>query len=572
MAVEKNIIPVSVEDRFVNVEDHTKVMSGNVGVDFVQVTLDSAWDGLEVEVTFKGCAENATTVAYSAGPIEIPWEQIAEPCDLHIGVRGTDPSGAVTVDVENGTVENSEVPTLNADTMLVPIVVFESGASGGAAPLQPSPTLLDRVQQDILHLEGLVGNVDDVVDKANQATTDATAAVLAANAATTQVTSAATKANAAADSANTAAGRVDASITAATKATENADAAASSANTAAAAAQQVVDDEAGHRAAAKASADAAAASASEASASAAAASGSATDAASSAAEAAASKAAAATSAATAASKADAAASSESNAATSANAAETSKTTAAASEASAIAAAKRAEDAAGKAEAIAGFKVDGTVSETSQNAVTSAGIYSFVADMAEQIRMGMVEIVDALPAEGKPGVIYMVTADTPTDGNLYAEYVYKGGKWEKLGDVQMPDLSPYAKTAEVAKAIQDALKAYTTTEELTGLLAAKQDALSFDAVPTEGSSNPVTSGGVKAALDTKANAGTVTELSADLNALSGTVAGKQDKLTIDASIAADSSGVPTSAAVRQYVADNGGGKSLSNAEFLELIRG
>ena len=68
MAVEKNIIPVSVEDRFVNVEDHTKVMSGNVGVDFVQVTLDSAWDGLEVEVTFKGCAENATTVAYSAGP------------------------------------------------------------------------------------------------------------------------------------------------------------------------------------------------------------------------------------------------------------------------------------------------------------------------------------------------------------------------------------------------------------------------------------------------------------------------------------------------------------------------
>ena len=110
-------------------------------------------------------------------------------------------------------------------------------------------------------------------------------------------------------------------------------------------------------------------------------------------------------------------------------------------------------------------MDGTVSETSQNAVTSAGIYSFVADMAEQIRAGMVEIVDALPAEGRPGVIYMVTADNPTDGNLYAEYVWKNSKWEKLGDVQMPDLSPYAKTAEVDAKLagkQDKIEGATAT--------------------------------------------------------------------------------------------------------------
>ena len=42
-------------------------------------------------------------------------------------------------------------------------------------------------------------------------------------------------------------------------------------------------------------------------------------------------------------------------------------------------------------------------------------------------------------------------------------------------------------------------------EIDGLadaLAAKQDALTFDTTPTEGSTNPVTSGGVKAALDAK----------------------------------------------------------------------
>lgn len=44
-------------------------------------------------------------------------------------------------------------------------------------------------------------------------------------------------------------------------------------------------------------------------------------------------------------------------------------------------------------------------------------------------------------------------------------------------------------------------------EITGLaaaLAAKQDALNFDTTPTEGSTNPVTSGGIKTALNGKAN--------------------------------------------------------------------
>lgn len=44
----------------------------------------------------------------------------------------------------------------------------------------------------------------------------------------------------------------------------------------------------------------------------------------------------------------------------------------------------------------------------------------------------------------------------------------------------------------------------TITDLLNAIAAKQDALTFDTTPTAGSTNPVTSGGVKTALDGKAN--------------------------------------------------------------------
>lgn len=51
-------------------------------------------------------------------------------------------------------------------------------------------------------------------------------------------------------------------------------------------------------------------------------------------------------------------------------------------------------------------------------------------------------------------------------------------------------------------------AQSEVEGLESALAAKQDALTFDSTPTAGSTNPVTSGGVKTALDSKANASDV----------------------------------------------------------------
>ena len=313
-------------------------------------------------------------------------------------------------------------------------------------------------------VEDEVRNAADVVAKIEEAENTANDAALAAN-------TAASNADKAAESAGTAA-------TKAGESAAKADEAASGADKAREAAQGIVDDEAEHRAAAKESAQAAAAGAAAAKAS---------------------ETASSSAASTASALAGQAAVSESNAAESANSAFASKEKAEASKTAAEKAADDAEKAANRAAAIADINVTDSVTEGSSDVVTAAAVYTFVAEASESIRAGAVSIVGELPATGELGVIYMVPSDDPADGNLYSEHVYKDGTWEEMGTKQMPDLSPYAKTAEVTSAIRDALKAYTDTKELDKLLAAKQDSLTFDAVPTEGSANPVTSDAVFAAL-------------------------------------------------------------------------
>lgn len=56
-------------------------------------------------------------------------------------------------------------------------------------------------------------------------------------------------------------------------------------------------------------------------------------------------------------------------------------------------------------------------------------------------------------------------------------------------------------AQLAEAFSRALGDYTDAQ-INAMLAGKQDALTFDNTPTEDSTNPVTSGGVKTALDGK----------------------------------------------------------------------
>ena len=171
----------------------------------------------------------------------------------------------------------------------------------------------------------------------------------------------------------------------------------------------------------------------------------------------------------------------------------------------------------------------------------------VNDLVAAVGKFQSKIVSTLPTPSidTTGWIYLVPSTNPETQNVKEEYitVLDGStyKWEHIGSTNI-DLSPYSTTEQMNTAINTALQAYTTTENLTTLLAQKQDVindlstirsgagagatalqpealndyytkqqadallgqkqntLTFDNVPTENSDNPVKSSGVKAADD------------------------------------------------------------------------
>jgi hypothetical protein len=169
----------------------------------------------------------------------------------------------------------------------------------------------------------------------------------------------------------------------------------------------------------------------------------------------------------------------------------------------------------------------------------------VNDIVAAVGKFQSKIVSTLPTPSidTTGWIYLVPSDNPKTQNVKEEYitVLDGStyKWEHIGSTNI-DLSPYSTTEQMNAAINTALQAYTTTENLTALLAQKQDVindlstirigasagatalqpealndyytkqqadallgqkqntLTFDDTPAENSNNPVKSGGVYAA--------------------------------------------------------------------------
>lgn len=120
---------------------------------------------------------------------------------------------------------------------------------------------------------------------------------------------------------------------------------------------------------------------------------------------------------------------------------------------------------------------------------------WVTDRIKNLTGFTAKAVDALPETGEDNIIYLVKNDESTETqNVYDEYLWINGAFEKLKSTDKIDLSDY----------------YTKSQADT-LLAAKQDKLVFDDVPTQGSNNAVTSGTVYTALAAKANA-------ADINSI------------------------------------------------------
>lgn len=131
----------------------------------------------------------------------------------------------------------------------------------------------------------------------------------------------------------------------------------------------------------------------------------------------------------------------------------------------------------------------------------------------------VSVVDALPATGEVATIYLVKTSESETGNLYTEYIYVGGKFEKLGtqtldlsnyatqawvNTQINGLSAVAKSGKLSDATEDSTHQTVTAAQKTEW-SGKQDALTFDSTPTAGSTNPVTSGGVKSAINSAVSA-------------------------------------------------------------------
>lgn len=91
-----------------------------------------------------------------------------------------------------------------------------------------------------------------------------------------------------------------------------------------------------------------------------------------------------------------------------------------------------------------------------------------------------QIVTTLPATGAAGVRYLIKHATD---DRYEEYIYVSNTWYDIGATDEVNLDMY----------------YTKTDA-DMLLDGKQDILTFDDTPTEGSTNPVTSQGIKTYVD------------------------------------------------------------------------
>ena len=145
-----------------------------------------------------------------------------------------------------------------------------------------------------------------------------------------------------------------------------------------------------------------------------------------------------------------------------------------------------------------LQFDATPMEGSQNPVTSGGIYNSLQSVT-------------------PVSDDIVTADSANP--VKSSGIYQFVQDEVSGLVTQEELSNYAtktditdmatKTELSSYATKDELNGYVSDEELTQVtstlatkeeLNGKQDTLRFDSTPTEGSQNPVTSDGIKKAID------------------------------------------------------------------------
>ena len=133
-----------------------------------------------------------------------------------------------------------------------------------------------------------------------------------------------------------------------------------------------------------------------------------------------------------------------------------------------------------------------VGNKAEGDTVASGIYKIISDTEVALRSEItsipkfaIEVVETLPVDNNisPSTVYLVLEKPGSEGDLYTEYIYVNGAWENLGK-QTVDLSGYATTAAMNKAISDAIDALTIGDyykktEVDGLLNDKADATDLE---------------------------------------------------------------------------------------------
>ena len=131
-----------------------------------------------------------------------------------------------------------------------------------------------------------------------------------------------------------------------------------------------------------------------------------------------------------------------------------------------------------------------VGNKAEGDTVASGLYKLISDTEAALRSEItaipkfaIEVVETLPVDNISKTTVYLVKDKDSAGDLYTEYIYVGSAWENLGK-QTVDLSSYATTADMNKAISDAIDAlkiddYYKKTEVDGLLNDKADRTDLD---------------------------------------------------------------------------------------------
>ena len=106
-------------------------------------------------------------------------------------------------------------------------------------------------------------------------------------------------------------------------------------------------------------------------------------------------------------------------------------------------------------------VDNVVTESSNNAASSAAVYKYVADKLKDIGGISFKMVDSLPETGDGKYIYLLPKTEAETQNSYDEYIWYNSAWEKIGTTDI-DLTDYVKSTDLHEITADEVNTILNT--------------------------------------------------------------------------------------------------------------